>query len=51
MWPRVPELFVIAYICLNTVALLNLDELGEAVWRLRNKLDSDAAPDRPDERP
>jgi len=51
MWPRLPELIVIAYICLNTVALLNLDELGEAAWRFRQNSDSDTAPDRPDERP
>lgn len=39
MWPQLPELIIIALICLNTVALLKLDDLGEAIWRLRVTLD------------
>ncbi len=44
MWPRLPELVVIAIICLNTLALLKLDDLGESAWRLRVWLDPSLEP-------
>lgn len=39
MWPRLPEILIIAWICLATFGLLKLDELGEVVWRIRCALD------------